>query len=343
MHKLNFNLSAFVLSCLKYLLLFSFLISLQSCKDESHIKPVATSWYFWKTKFTASDLQLVSQMTKTEPVYIRIFDIVWDKNKNKPRPHAPLQYDTLPLNWIPVIYIKNEIFYPIDSAKVDTLSSNILKLMQHQIPYEGWNRLQIDCDWTEGTRDKYFWFLECMKVKLGKELSSTIRLHQINSTSKMGIPPVSHGVLMCYNMQSPVKQNTKNSIYTLELLKAYTLKAGRYPIQLDIAFPLYTWAVVFRRNKFYTLINEVRETDMNPDFFSHTKDNWHKVNEPTLLRGFALLENDEIRIEETSEKDLDEGIQLLLGKINRPVKLIWYHLDSSVIENRKELVNDYNH
>ncbi|SDF10039.1 hypothetical protein [Chitinophaga filiformis] len=61
--------------------------------------------------------------------------------------------------------------------------------------------IQIDCDWTAGTREKYFHFLKALRHYYpDKILSATIRLYPYKYTKKMGVPPVDRGMLMCYNL-----------------------------------------------------------------------------------------------------------------------------------------------
>lgn len=58
--------------------------------------------------------------------------------------------------------------------------------------------LQIDCDWTAGTKDKYFRFLKKFKeLNPGKTISVTVRMYPYKYKEKLGVPPVDRAMLMC--------------------------------------------------------------------------------------------------------------------------------------------------
>ncbi|WP_449399704.1 hypothetical protein [Chryseobacterium wanjuense] len=56
------------------------------------------------------------------------------------------------------------------------------------------NEIQIDCDWTAGIRDDYFKFLKELKKVSGKEITCTLRLHQVKDKNLTGIPPVEKSI-----------------------------------------------------------------------------------------------------------------------------------------------------
>jgi hypothetical protein len=62
-------------------------------------------------------------------------------------------------------------------------------------------KIQIDCDWSQGTKHNYFQFLKQFKaLDTTLQLSCTIRLHQVKYPTITGIPPVDEGTIMYYNM-----------------------------------------------------------------------------------------------------------------------------------------------
>ncbi|MCU0430001.1 MAG: hypothetical protein MUF42_08510 [Cytophagaceae bacterium] len=321
--------------------IISFLVFISSCSDSPKIVPVSTGWYFWKTTLDTQQTDFLQAQALKGPVYIRVMDVAWDDVKQKTHPVAPLRAQRFPSSWMPVVYIKNEVFYHLDSTGVDSLSTQLLQYLSALVPYHGWHTLQIDCDWTVRTRDRYFWFLSCVRLQLPKQLSVTIRLHQLKQKTNIGIPPVGHGVLMCYNMQLPSNLQTPNSIYQLSILKSYGAYIDQYPLDLDIAFPLYSWAVVFRNKKFYSLVNELEEEACCQDCLQPMEGNWRKVIKGFTCKGFRFQENDELRIETPSEEDLSEGIQFLLAKSKRPTHLIWFHADEPLMAKRKKLLDMY--
>lgn len=72
----------------------------------------------------------------------------------------------------------------------------------------------IDCDWSIQSKENYFYFLKKIKSKLDTKwsVSTTLRLWQFKNRNEAGIPPAERVLLMCYNIESPKKQNIQNSI-----------------------------------------------------------------------------------------------------------------------------------
>ena len=60
---------------------------------------------------------------------------------------------------VPTIFIKNEIFKFNDEKSLDLLADNIVFLTEKYIqeaPIRNSDEIQIDCDWTKSTKEKYF-------------------------------------------------------------------------------------------------------------------------------------------------------------------------------------------
>ena len=56
----------------------------------------------------------------------------------------------------------------------------------------------IDCDWTDKTRDNFFYFVQCLKKEFAdKEITVTLRLWQYKRNKPEDIPPVERCLLMC--------------------------------------------------------------------------------------------------------------------------------------------------
>ena len=66
--------------------------------------------------------------------------------------------------------------------------------------------IQIDCDWTKSTKDKYFYLLKKIKELSKKEISCTLRLYPYKYPEIMGVPPVDKAMLMCYNLIKPLSK-----------------------------------------------------------------------------------------------------------------------------------------
>ncbi|MBK8703650.1 MAG: hypothetical protein IPN33_08475 [Saprospiraceae bacterium] len=122
--------------------------------------------------------------------------------------------------------------------------------------------IQIDCDWTEKTRDSYFYLLKKMREQLEPgncALSATIRLHQVRYFKKTGAPPVDRGMLMFYNMGDVESWEEPNSILNIKKGEPYLDGAARYPLPLDVALPAFGWGVLFREGRMIRLIYPIDE------------------------------------------------------------------------------------
>ena len=149
---------------------------------------VVPSFYYWKSTFHLSKLeQNLLKEQKIGQLYIRLFDVGWDNVSNTPVPLGKFTFterSAFQGEIVPVVYITNRVFARIGAAEVDSLATRIysqVSVMAKRADFS-FNVLQIDCDWTEKTRSKYFRFLEGLsKIASGRGavVSATIRLHQV--------------------------------------------------------------------------------------------------------------------------------------------------------------------
>jgi hypothetical protein len=351
MHWAKINIK-FYLAFIK-LMISGLAVSLISCNENKQPGQVSPSFYYWKSVLSITDFEkqkLDSLQVKT--IYIKFFDVDWDEATRKPLPVAKLQAarDELQGGFtiIPTVFITNECIQKIDTSQVKQLAENIYSLLleiKKSIGIDSIPEIQIDCDWTEATKEKYFLLLNNTKQKTpNTKLSSTIRLHQIKFLSKTGVPPVDRGLLMCYNMGNLKNPDTKNSILETEELKKYTGNLSRYPLPLDVAFPLFDWKVLYRNNIYSGLIQGLPDRVLNISCCTRTG-NRYLVLKDTLLQGFDLRKGDMIRDEQSDIKE----VLAAAGEISRhlkntPLRVSLYHLDSVILSkySTHELESIYN-
>ncbi|WP_394774840.1 hypothetical protein [Flavobacterium sp.] len=234
--------------------------------------------------------------------------------------------------------VANSIVYPKDYYKQENYkrinydSVKAIELGKLKVDFK---EILIDCDWTEKSKDNYFYLLK--QIKKGfptAQISATIRLWQYKYASKAGIPPVDKGLLMCYNLTKPEDFNSKNSIGTSEELAQY-ITHDQYKLKLDIALPLYSWAVVFRGNQFKGILSDYDQ--LRNDSIKLKKISSEKyVLEDDVLIGQTYLRNgDEIRIEKISEKELEEMISIVKSKIkiDNQTKVTFFSFDKKYIDD----------
>lgn len=300
------------------------------------------AFYHWKTtlSLTEEEENLLLE-NKKSPLYIHLLDLVWDEERMIPIPTAQLQIrNSLPegISIIPVIYITNEVFEKIPEDAIETIADKLAERIGDKIySPDGDNpsieSLQIDCDWTLKTKDKYFKFLEALNTSFTFPLSATIRLHQVKYFDKTGVPPVKRGMLMFYNMGDLNDPTTQNSILDLEKAKEYMVNFDKYPLELDIALPLFQWGVIQRDGKVVHLSNALNDSDLNDSLTYRKVDaNKYKVIESTYLKSYYCYEGDEIRLESATLPQLKEAIDLLSKHLKKKKRRVcFYHLDNEIL------------
>lgn len=199
--------------------------------------------------------------------------------------------------------------------------------------------IQIDCDWTRTTKETYFAFLEALRLQpflKDKQLSVTIRLHQVKYLAGSGVPPADKGLLMCYNMGNLRKYGDHNSILNMDDIKAYTARdrIGHYPLSLDLALPIFEWSVLFRRQTYAGLLRNLDAADLaNSRIFRKDGTQLYTIIKDTLVKGYPLRAGEEIRHETCSPALLKKAARYLSNQRQDydPV-IVLYHLDANTLQ-----------
>ena len=227
------------------------------------------------------------------------------------------------------------MFYDITLDELDFLAQNVASLIkkkQTEFQFKNSEEIQIDCDWTAGTNKQYFHFLKRLKEISKKDITCTLRLHQVKNSKLSGFPPVSKVYLMCYSTSSPLENSDRNSILDVAILKDYLKNIEKYPIAIDVALPIYSWGIVTNHLGKHKLINALSKQDLeNPNFkkiseteIEITKDGFYFGN--YLNKGFT------IKVEEISQAQLNEVKKFLAKKIT-DFRFVYYHLDAKFVEH----------
>ena len=244
------------------------------------------SYYFWENNYNL-------EQDTNDKLYIKALDI---KYSNKLEIIETNFIKSAPKDFIPVVFITNKTLQNLDYKVISDQIINLVKKFN-------FNEIQIDCDWSDSTKNNYFLLLKELKNNLNKNISATIRLHQIKYFNKTGVPPVDYGVLMYYNMSSLGDFNTKNYILDNNEAKKYHYNFENYPLKLKLALPLYSQAVQFRDKKAINLFENVEQIDFNEEFEKLDK-NKYKVLKSHYFKGKYIYEGDILRFENVNEKEL---------------------------------------
>ena len=319
----------------------STLLFLISCSKTSH----DTGFYFWKTVFQLDTVEnRALEEIKAQSIYVRIMDIDFDPSGVQAVPISPITF-TQPVpkeqQVIPVVFVNQRIFTEMDSLQIRGLANKIVPFIVAKIKQAGkenFKELQLDCDWTKTSRDKFFYLLTYLQqLPALKDIlvSSTLRLHQVKNIVTSGVPPVRKVMLMCYNMGNLRQFGPQNSIINQKDLKTYLSESlHNYPIEMDIALPIFQWFVVFRNNNYIGISKHISEEEIkDASLFTHNPNTNLYILTKDLPKA-NLKKDDIIRFESVNQEDLLQTAKFLKGELKgKEHRIIFYHLDQATLAN----------
>jgi hypothetical protein len=316
-----------------FLIFFVFLLIACSKND----KPVV-AFYYWKTifKLSATEKEVLKD-NNVEKLYIRYFDISLHPKTTEPIPVSPIHFqeNSNKFDIVPVVFIQNKVMLK-PNLNIEELAAKTFHLV-NEINLKNkinCNEVQIDCDWTLASKDNYLKFIERFKKISHKKLSATIRLHQVKYFRRTKIPNVDSGVLMYYNMGT-INTDSANSIYNHKIAERYLKSLKKYPLQLDIALPIYSWGIHIRNQKVIGLRSKLNVAELKRDKnFEQINAMFFKVKRSNYKNGFFYEEGDKLKIEAISAEDLKTmGEELDENVANTPKEIIFYDLDEFNLKN----------
>lgn len=316
-----------------FLIFFVFLVIACSKND----KPII-AFYYWKTVFKLSETEKeVLKYNNVEKLYIRYFDIGLNPSTSEPIPVSPIHFqeNVNKFDIVPVVFIQNKVMLK-SNVDIEDLAEKTLHLVNEINTKNRINcrQIQIDCDWTLASKENYLKFIEQFKKLSHKKLSATIRLHQVKYFKRTKIPNVDSGVLMYYNMGT-IAYDSVNSIYDHEIAERYLKSLKKYSLHLDIALPIYSWAIHIRNQKVIGLRSKLNVIQLKKDKnFEQINAIFFKVKKSNYKNGFFYEEGDMLKIEAISAKDLKMmGEELNENVANTPKEIIFYDLDEFNLKN----------
>ncbi|TDS11038.1 hypothetical protein [Sphingobacterium paludis] len=303
------------------------------CSHPSDLPSV--SFYYWKTNLQlGTSEENTLRQNHTGRLYVRYFDV--GLQNGEPFPISAILFKTIPKqDIVPVVYIKNEV---VLSKNVDmaALAKRIVAYLEQINVHYGIHskELQLDCDWSLGSKAKFFELVHALKQQRPWRLSCTIRLHQVKYFEKTGVPDVDYGVLMYYNM-GQISANQTNSIYDRQTAATYIKSLSKYPLPLNIALPIFSWGVHLRQGKVINLLRKIDETDLrNHPHLQQSGNGIFKIRREGIYFGQLFAAGDEIKLENVAPEDLLEMANDLSRYLReQPDELIFYDLDSTNIDH----------
>lgn len=275
-------------------------------------EPIALSYYHWKNSYrTQTDLQASHPAHR---LYLKFLDLGYSQQLEvnptrfiNPPPTTP--------QTIPVVYLDNR-------ALANSTAEEIRQLILQYIPAEQYQNIQIDCDWSPRTREKYFTLLEQLKEHY-PTLSATLRLHQVKYAQKTGVPPVTYGVLMYYNMSEIRDINTRNYVLDHSVGKQYLQNFEHYPLRMELALPLYQQVRVIRQQRVALLLPHANMQLDKLQQIEALSEGKFEVIAAHYWQGEYLYAGDQLIVDQVSIEQLRE-ISRDLAQHIKPQEIIFY-------------------
>ncbi len=289
-------------------LILCVVLALGACRGRSG-PPPGRAFYYWRTSFTlsATEREALAELG-VDHLYVRMFDVTWNEGEQRALPVGPLTVpagSTPPpgVTIVPVVFIRDEV---LRHARPAPLAAELWAEVQRRtaalgaVPAE----LQIDCDWTDTTRQPYFALLRALRKAAGIPLSATIRLHQIKYRERTGVPPVERGMLMFYNMGKFSPDPDARAIFDPDAAQRYLARLDDYPLPLDLALPIWSWTVQVRDDAVVGLLQRTDPATLDAiDFLRRGADGRYTATRTTFLDGHLLREGDQLKTEVTGPED----------------------------------------
>lgn len=322
-------------NALKKLLPVLLLFSLLSCQKQE--KP-RMAFYYWKTvfKLAENEKRILSQ-NHIDKIYLRYFDVALKNDTQEPYPVGVIRFEDTAAGYtiVPVVYIKNEVMLNPE-LDIEDLSAKITKLINEINSKKGIpiQEIQIDCDWTMGSRDAYLKFIDVFKKSNKTLLSATIRLHQVKYFNRTKIPNADKGVLMYYNM-GKIDTDTLNSIYDRKIASRYVNSLENYPLPLNVALPVFSCGIHIRNGNVIGLKSKISEAELEKDInFVKVRKHFFRAANSNYKRGIYYRKNDLLKVESVSDENLLEMATDLNEHLKQqPKEIILYDLDALNLNN----------
>ncbi len=319
---------------------------------------VVRSFYYWKHSYSyyypnyqpeegdygitqydglSNDYKTVdTSLLRARRAYIKFFDVDW-RTGNGPFPREIFEYPKKSagtLEVVPVFALTNRVFEKSDSADLDNLVGRLSKAVAGD-----YLEIQLDCDWTEKTRDRYFQFIKRLRQKLplSTKISATVGLQQFKNRDKMGIPPVDRAMLLFFNFGNLPDFKGENAIFDLAEARKYLEGLQQYPLQLDVSLPVFRWGLNHREGKVLDKLTGFNAKQADSLRFLTKKDRLYTVNADTVFNEKKLRKGDKIKISEISD-DILRGAAELAAPLVRHTEILhltYFQYNKTLISSLK--------
>ncbi|MBK9034719.1 MAG: hypothetical protein IPL61_26220 [Myxococcales bacterium] len=285
--------------------------------------PARRAFYFWRTTLALSgaERRALAELG-VERLYVRMFDVAWVDGA--PARLGPIAGGAAAVpagvEVVPVVYLKNEVFAHVGADGVAALAADTWGAVAERAAALGFapRELQLDCDWTDTTRARFFEFVRAVRGRLpaGAALSATIRLHQVKYRERTGVPPVDRGMLMFYNMGRFSADPEARAIFDPAAAERYLARLADYPLPLDGALPIWSWTIHLRDDQVEGLLQSTDPDELAAlDFVRPAGPDRYQVTRTTFLHGTLLRAGDILKIEVTGPSETQAAAGMLAAHL----------------------------
>jgi hypothetical protein len=275
--------------------------------EPAELPPAAhRAFYYWRTVLAlgAAERRALAEHA-IDRIYLRMFDVAWEHERAELVGKVQLGAgQALPvgrtgqvIELAPVVFVRVEVLRQLSGEARAQLAGELWREVAARAQLLGFvpRQLQLDCDWTDGTREAFFSLVREVKRHSGLPLSSTIRLHQVKYRERTGVPPVERGMLMFYNMGKISAEAGARSIFDPEAASRYVSRVGEYPLPLDVALPIWSWTVHVRDGQVLDVLQSTDPAELDGvDFLKAAGGGRYAATRSAFFRGALLREGDEL-------------------------------------------------
>jgi hypothetical protein len=310
--------------------------------------PPKRAFYYWRTTLRLSEAETKALAALSiDRLYVRLFDIDWSDEARGPRPLGLLDGEAgvvpASIEIVPVVFVRERLLRRLDAPGVARLADDVWRAVGGGLRRLGRHQtkeLQIDCDWTDATRDSYFAFLSALGARArnaGTLLGATIRLHQIKYRERTGVPPVARGMLMFYNMGQIDADDATSAIYDPAAAARYLGRLADYPLPLDVGLPIWSWVVHVRGTEVAGLLQDVDPARLDgKPWLRSVNARRFEVTESAFLHGTLLRAGDFLDVEQTTAATTRAAAETVAARLQgarRPGTVALFHLSERNLAN----------
>ncbi len=271
--------------------------------------PAQRAFYYWRALFqlSAEQRRAVRELGVAR-IYLHLFDVGWSEREAEPETIAPVTFapgERAPdgIEIVPVVFVANQVFKQLPRAESAAFARRVWDQVRARAERLGFDprEVQLDCDWTETTRDPFFAFVAALRELARADrvaLSATIRLHQVKYRERTGVPPVDRGMLMFYNMGRFSAASGDRAIFDPEAAGRYLGRVADYPLPLDVALPIWAWVLHVRDGGVHDLLQSADPAELETlPFLARIGRDRYRATRNAFWRGSLLREGDELKVE----------------------------------------------